>query len=223
DGSRNILTVEDPVEYAVDGVGQTQINPQVGLSFATGLRAMLRQDPDVVMVGEIRDRETADVAVQAALTGHLVLSTVHTNDAVGAITRLRDMKVEPFLIASTVRAVLAQRLVRRLCPQCRQPVTATGSRQSALDLESDAVVYEPRGCPACGQSGYKGRVGLFEAVKVDDTIRRLINSGGDEAAITAHAFRHGQRLSKAARALVLEGVTSPEEAVRVSRQDSSDA
>ena len=126
DGSRNILTVEDPVEYAVDGVGQTQINPQVGLTFAAGLRAILRQDPDVVMVGEIRDRETADIAVQAALTGHLVLSTVHTNDAVGAITRLRDMKVEPFLIASTVRAVLAQRLVRRLCPQCREPVPAAG-------------------------------------------------------------------------------------------------
>ena len=127
DGSRNILTVEDPVEYAVDGVGQTQINPQVGLSFAAGLRAILRQDPDVVMVGEIRDRETAEIAVQAALTGHLVLSTVHTNDAVGAITRLRDMKVEPFLIASTVRAVIAQRLVRRLCPECREPVRAAES------------------------------------------------------------------------------------------------
>ena len=128
DGSRNILTVEDPVEYAVDGVGQTQINPQVGLTFAAGLRAILRQDPDVVMVGEIRDRETADIAVQAALTGHLVLSTVHTNDAIGAITRLRDMKVEPFLIASTVRAVIAQRLVRRLCAECRAPVEATGDR-----------------------------------------------------------------------------------------------
>ena len=126
DGSRNILTVEDPVEYAVDGVGQTQINPQVGLTFAAGLRAILRQDPDVVMVGEIRDRETADIAVQAALTGHLVLSTVHTNDAIGAITRLRDMKVEAFLIASTVRAVLAQRLVRKLCAECRRPVEASG-------------------------------------------------------------------------------------------------
>ena len=124
DGSRNILTVEDPVEYAVDGVGQTQVNPKVGLSFAAGLRAILRQDPDVVMVGEIRDRETAEIAVQASLTGHLVLSTVHTNDAVGAITRMRDMKVEPFLLASTLRAVIAQRLVRRLCPACRAPVAA---------------------------------------------------------------------------------------------------
>ena len=122
DGSRNILTVEDPVEYAMEGVGQTQVNAKVGLTFAAGLRAILRQDPDVVMVGEIRDRETAEIAVQASLTGHLVLSTVHTNDAVGAITRMRDMKVEPFLLASTLRAVIAQRLVRRLCEVCRRPV-----------------------------------------------------------------------------------------------------
>lgn len=223
DGSRNILTVEDPVEYAVDGVGQTQINPQVGLSFATGLRAILRQDPDVVMVGEIRDRETADIAVQAALTGHLVLSTVHTNDSVGAITRLRDMKVEPFLIASTVRAVLAQRLVRRLCPDCCQPVQAAESRASALGLDPQALVFEPRGCASCGQSGYKGRIGLFEAVKVDETVRRLINSGSDESAVADHAFRNAPTLASSARALVLEGVTSPEEAVRVSRQDNMDA
>ena len=223
DGSRNILTVEDPVEYAVDGVGQTQINPQVGLSFAAGLRAILRQDPDVVMVGEIRDRETADIAVQAALTGHLVLSTVHTNDAVGAITRLRDMKVEPFLIASTLRAVIAQRLVRRLCPQCRAPVEAAASLAALLGFEAGAIVYQPKGCGACGGSGYKGRIGLFEAVKVDDSIRRLINSGGDEVAISAHAFRSGDTLSAAARKLVAEGVTSPEEAVRVSRHEAADA
>jgi general secretion pathway protein E len=211
DGSRNILTVEDPVEYAVDGVGQTQINPQVGLTFAAGLRAILRQDPDVVMVGEIRDRETADIAVQAALTGHLVLSTVHTNDAIGAITRLRDMKVEPFLIASTVRAVLAQRLVRRLCPACREPVEATGSLASLL------------GRPACSNSGYKGRIGLFEAARIDDEIRRLINGGADEVAIEAHAFRNSDTLTTAARALVRDGVTSPEEAVRVSRREAADA
>ena len=153
DGSRNILTVEDPVEYAVDGVGQTQINPQVGLSFAAGLRAILRQDPDVVMVGEIRDRETAEIAVQAALTGHLVLSTVHTNDAVGAITRLRDMKVEPFLIASTLRAVLAQRLVRRLCADCRRPAAAAPSLTGLLAIPAGTLVYEPAGCPACGGRG----------------------------------------------------------------------
>ena len=222
DGRRNILTVEDPVEYAVDGVGQTQINPQVGLTFAAGLRAILRQDPDVVMVGEIRDRETADIAVQAALTGHLVLSTVHTNDAVGAITRLRDMKVEPFLIASTVRAVLAQRLVRRLCAECRAPVPVPAPLPS-LAIEAGATLYEPRGCPACAGAGYKGRVGLFEAVRVDETVRRLIGAGGDEAAISAHAFRRAPTLTAAARALVLGGVTSPEEALRVSRREAADA
>ena len=223
DGTRNILTVEDPVEYAVDGVGQTQINPQVGLTFATGLRAILRQDPDTVMVGEIRDRETADIAVQAALTGHLVLSTVHTNDSVGAITRLRDMKVEPFLIASTVRAVLAQRLVRRLCPACRRPEAAEGSLAESLGVAPGTVVHEPAGCAACGGSGYKGRIGLFEAVRVDDAIRRMINAGAHEAEIAAHAFANAPTLTSAARALVLEGVTSPEEAIRVSRHEALDA
>ena len=154
DGSRNILTVEDPVEYAIDGVGQTQVNPKVGLTFAAGLRAILRQDPDVVMVGEIRDRETAEIAVQASLTGHLVLSTVHTNDAVGAITRMRDMKVEPFLLASTLRAVIAQRLVRRLCAECRRPVPAdaatrrcSGSTRGTRDLTSR------RAAPHCQHTG----------------------------------------------------------------------
>jgi general secretion pathway protein E len=217
DGSRNILTVEDPVEYAIDGVGQTQINPQVGLSFATGLRAILRQDPDVVMVGEIRDRETAEIAVQAALTGHLVLSTVHTNDAVGAITRLRDMRVEPFLIASTLRMVIAQRLVRRLCPACRRPAEAAGSLALALGLPEGTRIYEAQGCAECGNGGYKGRIGLFEAVRVDDEIRRLINAGADESAIAAHAFRAAPSLAAAARALVKEGVTTAEEALRVSR------
>jgi general secretion pathway protein E len=223
DGSRNILTVEDPVEYGVDGVGQTQINPQVGLTFAAGLRAILRQDPDVVMVGEIRDRETADIAVQAALTGHLVLSTVHTNDAIGAITRLRDMKVEPFLIASTVRAVIAQRLVRRLCPECRAPVEASGSLAASLGLEPGTIVYEPKGCPACANSGYKGRIGLFEAVRVDDEMRRLINAGAEETAISARGFRSHDTLADSARALVGAGTTSPEEAVRVSRREAADA
>ena len=219
DGSRNILTVEDPVEYAVDGVGQTQINPQVGLTFATGLRAILRQDPDTVMVGEIRDRETAEIAVQAALTGHLVLSTVHTNDAVGAITRLRDMRVEAFLIASTVRMVIAQRLVRRLCPACRQPAPAEGSLADLLGIPAGTAIYEAKGCAECSQTGYKGRIGLFEAVKVDETIRRLINAGGEEAEIAAHAFRSAPSLSAAARQLVLDGLTTAEEAVRVSRHE----
>lgn len=220
DGSRNILTVEDPVEYAVDGVGQTQVNAKVGLSFAAGLRAILRQDPDVVMVGEIRDRETADIAVQASLTGHLVLSTVHTNDAIGAITRLRDMKVEPFLIASSLRAVIAQRLVRRLCPECREPVQAEGSVASLLGFDPGTIVYRAHGCPACGQTGYKGRIGVFEALKVDETIRRLINDGGDEAIIARHAFLHAPTLGSAARALVRAGETTPEEAIRISRREA---
>jgi general secretion pathway protein E len=220
DGSRNILTVEDPVEYAVDGVGQTQVNPKVGLSFAAGLRAILRQDPDIVMVGEIRDRETADIAVQASLTGHLVLSTVHTNDAVGAITRLRDMKVEPFLIASSLRAVVAQRLVRRLCSECRAPEQAEGSVASLLGFDPGTVVWRAVGCPACGHTGYKGRIGVFEAIKVDETIRRLINDGGDEAIIARHAFLHAPTLGSSARALVRAGETTPEEAIRISRREA---
>jgi len=220
---RNISTAEDPVEIRVPGINQVQMSNKKGMTFAVALRSFLRQDPDVVMVGEIRDRETADIAVQAALTGHLVLTTVHTNDAIGAITRLRDMKVEPFLIASTVRAVLAQRLVRRLCPSCRQPVEATGSLSSLLGVETGTIVYEPKGCPACNGSGYKGRVGLFEAARVDDEVRRLINAGADEVAIEAHAFRNSDTLTTAARALVRDGVTSPEEAVRVSRREAADA
>ena len=222
DGSRNILTVEDPVEYAIEGVGQTQVNPKVGLTFAAGLRAILRQDPDVVMVGEIRDRETAEIAVQASLTGHLVLSTVHTNDAIGAITRMRDMKVEPFLLASTLRAVIAQRLVRRLCEHCRRPIEAPPSVAAMLGLKKGAIVYEPVGCEHCSGSGFKGRIGVFEAVRIDEPIRRMINDGSDELAITKHAFAHSDDLATAARALVLAGETTPEEAVRVSRRDATE-
>lgn len=222
DGSRNILTVEDPVEYAVEGVGQTQVNAKVGLTFAAGLRAILRQDPDVVMVGEIRDRETADIAVQASLTGHLVLSTVHTNDAVGAITRLRDMKVEPFLLASTLRAVIAQRLVRRLCQSCRQPVQADKSVCALLGLDLGTVIYQANGCSDCNQSGFKGRIGVFECIRIDDTIRRLINDGCDETLIARQAFLNTPNLGSAARALVRSGDTSPEEAIRISRREDSE-
>lgn len=223
DGTRNILTVEDPVEYAIDGVGQTQVNPKVGLTFAAGLRAILRQDPDVVMVGEIRDRETAEIAVQASLTGHLVLSTVHTNDAVGAITRMRDMKIEPFLLASTLRGVIAQRLVRRLCPSCRRPVQASGSVSALLGFDPGTMVHQPVGCDECSGSGFKGRIGVFEAIRIDETIRRLINDGGDEAIIARHAFVNAPNLGSAARQMVREGQTTPEEAVRVSRSDMADA
>jgi general secretion pathway protein E len=222
DGSRNILTVEDPVEYAIEGVGQTQVNPKVGLTFAAGLRAILRQDPDVVMVGEIRDRETSEIAVQASLTGHLVLSTVHTNDAVGAITRMRDMKVEPFLLASTLRAVVAQRLVRRLCQHCREPHQADKSASALLGFDPGTIVYQAKGCGECNGTGYKGRIGVFEAIRVDDTIRRLINDGGDESLIARHAFLNAPNLGSAARALVRDGQTTAEEAIRISRRDAMD-
>jgi general secretion pathway protein E len=223
DGQRNILTVEDPVEYAVDGVGQTQVNSKVGLDFAAGLRAILRQDPDVVMVGEIRDRETADIAVQASLTGHLVLSTVHTNDAVGAITRLKDLKVEPFLLASTLRAVIAQRLVRKLCEHCREPVQADNSVAAILGLDIGTVIWRPKGCDHCGGTGYKGRIGVFEAIKVDETVRRYIYNGGDEAMITRHAFLKSPTLASAARTMVAKGLTTAEEAIRIARREEIDA
>ncbi len=222
DGSRNILTIEDPVEYAVDGVGQTQVNTKVGMSFAAGLRAILRQDPDVVMVGEIRDAETAQIAVQASLTGHLVLSTVHTNDAVGAITRLRDMGIEPFLLASTLRLVVAQRLVRRLCPNCRKAEGADAGAAKRLGIVPGTKIFRAMGCAACGQSGYVGRIGIYEAVRIDDTIRKLIGESAPEDDIVRVAFAGTLPLGKAARACVLDGTTTVEEAVRVSRQDMSD-
>ncbi|GHC88843.1 GspE/PulE family protein [Novosphingobium pokkalii] len=226
DGARNILTVEDPVEYAIDGVGQTQVNPRLGLTFAAGLRAILRQDPDVVMVGEIRDAETAQIAVQAALTGHLVLATVHTNDAAGAITRLRDMGVEPFLLAATLRAVLAQRLVRRLCPHCRAPEAMPAPLAATLGLEPGSVAMAAPGCAACNETGHSGRVGVFEALWVDDGLRRLLHDDAGEDALAAHAFGLGvgdaggaPRLADAARALVLAGTVSAAEAARILRQD----
>jgi general secretion pathway protein E len=222
DNTRNIMTVEDPIEYYIDGIGQTQVNTKVEMTFARGLRAILRQDPDVVMVGEIRDRETAEIAVQASLTGHLVLSTVHTNDAIGAVTRMRDMKVEPFLLASTLRAVMAQRLVRRLCAECRKAEPLGESGAELLGVKAGTTVYEPTGCEACSGSGYRGRIAVFEAVKVDETIRRLINEDASEDAIVAHAFRKAPTLNMAVRQLVIDGVTTPEEAVRISRRTGDD-
>lgn len=221
DDTRNILTVEDPVEYAITGVGQTQVNPKVGMTFAAGLRAILRQDPDVVMVGEIRDVETAAVAVQAALTGHLVLSTVHTNDAAGAVTRLRDMGIEPFLLASTLRLIVAQRLVRRLCGECRVEEAADKPTARLLGVKAGRPIWRARGCSHCNQTGYVGRLGLYEAIRVDDGIRALIAGEAAEAAINAAAFGKGGTLTDRARAMVLDGVTTVEEALRVTRQDAS--
>ena len=225
DPSRNILTVEDPVEYAIDGIGQTQINPKVGMTFATGLRAILRQDPDIVMVGEIRDVETAEIAIQAALTGHLVLSTVHTNSAVGAVTRLRDMGAEPFLLSSTIAAVLAQRLVRRLCPTCKEPYEPDDAERALLGLRAgdDVRLYRPVGCGRCANSGYEGRIGVYELIVSDERLRTLIHDDASEQEIAAHAFRRADTLAQCGFAHVLAGVTSLAEALRVVRQEEGDA
>ncbi len=220
DATRNILTIEDPVEYAVDGVGQTQVNPKVGMTFAAGLRAILRQDPDVVMVGEIRDAETAEIAVQASLTGHLVLSTVHTNDAVGAITRLRDMGIEPFLLASTLRLIVAQRLVRRLCPHCRKAAPADAATAKIAGIAPGEIIFRAGGCTECNHTGYQGRVGIYEAVRVDERIRRLITENASEDDIAQLAFADADTLGKSARAAMRQGVTTVEEAVRVTRHEA---
>ena len=224
DGSRNVLTVEDPVEYALDGVGQTQVNNQVGVSFAAGLRAILRQDPDVVMVGEIRDPETAEIAVQAALTGHLVLSTVHTNSSVAAITRLRDMGIEPFLLSSTITSIIAQRLVRRLCPDCKveHKPTKRELRELGLKLSSDDVIYQAKGCDTCFGQGYLGRLGLYEIVVMDDKLRAMIHDGARETDMSDYAFRNRPTLLQSGAAYVAEGLTSAQEVLRVCRTKAHD-
>lgn len=221
--SVNILTVEDPVEYVLDGVGQTQVNSKVGMTFATGLRAILRQDPDIVMVGEIRDAETAQIAVQASLTGHLVLSTVHTNSAIGAITRLRDMGVEPFLLSSTLAGVLAQRLVRRLCPSCKEKVPADAATLSLLGRDQQADIYRATGCARCNHTGYEGRIGIFELVAIDDRLKSLIHDNAGEQALAAEAHKSFPTLSKGGFHHVLAGETSVEEVLRVVRDTATEA
>ncbi|WP_312127652.1 type II secretion system ATPase GspE [Brevundimonas sp.] len=225
DGQRNILTIEDPVEYAVEGIGQTQVNTRVGMTFAAGLRAILRQDPDVVMVGEIRDTETASIAVQASLTGHLVLSTVHTNDAAGAITRLRDMGVEPFLLASSVRLIMAQRLVRKLCPHCRAEETLDAVTAARIGLKARTRHFRPVGCSHCAQTGYVGRLGVYEVMPVDETVRRLIATSAPEEELVAAAFgpKGEGLLADRVRIMVQTGQTSVEEAVRVTGERSGQA
>ncbi len=214
--SMNILTVEDPVEYNLDGVGQAQVNTKSGMTFARGLRAILRQDPDVVMVGEIRDLETAETAVQASLTGHLVLSTLHTNTAVGAVTRLVDMGVEPFLLSSSLIGSLAQRLVRVLCRQCARQRPATPLELDFLQVRS-ASVSEPVGCDACGHSGYRGRTGVYELVMVDERMQQLVHDRASEHALEECARRQCPGIQDDGRAKVLAGVTSVEEVLRVTR------
>ncbi|KPP82169.1 MAG: type 2a secretion system ATPase GspE [Oceanicaulis sp. HLUCCA04] len=219
DQTRNILTVEDPVEYAVDGIGQTQVNTKVGMTFAAGLRAILRQDPDIVMVGEIRDGETARIAVQASLTGHLVLSTVHTNSAAAAIARLKDMGIENYLLASTLSAVLAQRLVRRLCAHCREPYEASEREKALAGVTGPLTLYAPRGCDACHQTGYAGRQGVYEIIEIDEALRSMIHDQAREADMARHAFRNGGSLFDAGIALARDGATTLAEVLRVCREE----
>ncbi|MEM7099841.1 MAG: type II secretion system ATPase GspE [Pseudomonadota bacterium] len=210
----NILTVEDPIEYNLSGIGQTQVNTKADMTFARGLRAILRQDPDVVMVGEIRDLETAEVAVQASLTGHLVMSTLHTNTAVGAVTRLMDMGVEPFLLSSSLVGVLAQRLVRALCKDCRVSRPANTTELQFLQ-ESSAQVFDAPGCEACGNTGFKGRTGIYELVIVDDMIRRLIHDQVGEQELAGYARRLAPSIRDDGKAKVLAGATTVQEVLRV--------
>jgi general secretion pathway protein E len=219
DRTSNILTVEDPVEYALDGVGQTQVNPRVGMTFAAGLRAILRQDPDVVMVGEIRDAETAQISVQGSLTGHLVLSTVHTNSAVSAVTRLRDMGIDPFLLAPTLKAIVAQRLVRRLCEHCKVQATATPAECEFLG-QANAEIWKAKGCAACKNAGYKGRLGIYEIVVVHEDLKAKIHSSASEQELTSIAFKNTESLAQCGFRHVLQGATSLEEVFRVVRQDA---
>lgn len=216
----NIMTVEDPIEYELDGIGQTQINSRIEMSFARALRAILRQDPDVILIGEIRDLETAQIAVQASLTGHLVLATLHTNDAPSAMTRLIDMGVEPFLLASSSIGVLAQRLVRRLCPECRVPYVPDAAEQAELGIGPEHTLYRAGGCPACAHSGYKGRSGIYELMVFDETTRTLIHDGANEQVLRTHGSERGMlSLREDGQARVRAGITSLDEILRVTRSD----
>jgi general secretion pathway protein E len=222
---KNIITIEDPVEITQEGVGQIEVNPKIHLSFATGLRAILRQDPNVVLVGEIRDKETAEIAIQASLTGHLVLSTLHTNDAASALTRLVDMGVEPFLVGSSLVAVLAQRLVRILCLECREAYTSTDDelREIGVNPSGQPVeLYRAVGCAACSQTGYHGRLGIFELMAIDDEIRALVSQNVDAKTIKAAATRKGMGTLRADGARkVLSGVTSVAEVIRATEEEGS--
>ncbi|RYG45604.1 type II secretion system protein GspE [bacterium] len=222
----NILTVEDPVEYQVPGISQVQVRPQIGLTFASGLRSFLRQDPDVIMVGEIRDLETAEIAINAALTGHMVFSTLHTNDAAGATTRLLDMGVEPFLVASSLVGVVAQRLVRRVCPYCSESIKPTEDSLMALGVTAEEAATgdfrRGKGCERCSNTGYKGRQGLYELLIVDDTIRRLTVERASSDIMKKHAIDvQGMRtLLGDGKLAVLAGKTTPEEILRVCQRES---
>jgi general secretion pathway protein E len=220
---KNILTIEDPIEYELRGIGQTQVVPKIGLTFGRVIRAHLRQDPDIILVGETRDQETADNAIQASLTGHLVFTTIHTNDAATAFTRLIDMGIEPFLVATSVVAILAQRLIRKLCPECKTPYTPSQEEIIKVGLDPaqvQNVFYRAQGCPECSHNGYRGRMGIYELLEVNEDIRRSVASGKDSAIIKNIAVKHGMRTLRGDGNLkVLEGSTSVDEILRVTAEE----
>jgi len=220
---KNIITIEDPVEYQIKGIGQMQVNPKIDLTFAKGLRSILRQDPDVIMVGEIRDLETAEIAIQASLTGHLVFSTLHTNDSAGAITRLIDMGIEPFLVSSSVVAIMAQRLVRLLCPFCKKEYTPTSMELMDFGLSPEDLkgpVYMPQGCEKCMHTGYRGRTGIYELLIVNDHIRDMILKNVNSQSIKNKAIEMGMKTLRMDGAeKILKGITSIEEVLRVTQED----
>lgn len=216
---RNVMTIEDPIEYNIEGISQTQVNTKANMTFAKGLRAILRQDPDVVLIGEIRDKETADIAVQASLTGHLVLSTLHTNTATGAVTRLGDMDVEPFLLTATLQGVLAQRLVRRLCPYCREQYQVDVEELKHWGLEDqfgpEPIAYRAKGCEQCSNIGYIGRFGLYDLVIMDDPLRQMIHEGASELKMETHVRKTQPSLRESGIARVRAGDTTLEEVLAV--------
>ncbi|PHQ81613.1 MAG: type II secretion system protein GspE [Coxiella sp. (in: Bacteria)] len=218
DSRRNILTVEDPIEYYLPGIGQTQVNTKVDMTFARGLRAILRQDPDIVMVGEIRDYETVEMSIQASLTGHLVLSTLHTNSAIGAVTRLRDMGTEPFLLSSTIIGVLAQRLVRVLCADCKEgkPASAKECDLMALTDDQNPILYHANGCDLCAHTGYIGRTGIYEIIEIDETLRTQIHDNASETQMLDHARKTTPSMRTDGWRKVIDGQTTVEEVLRVS-------
>ena len=216
---RNIMTIEDPIEYNFEGISQTQVNIKANMTFARGLRAILRQDPDVVLIGEIRDGETAAIATQASLTGHLVLSTLHTNTAIGAITRLGDMGIEPFLLTATLQGILAQRLVRRLCPACREPYTPNPEelRFSGIGINyfDKQTIYRAKGCEQCSHTGYTGRFGLFDLVTIDDQLKQMIHDGNSEIEMKNYVYQKNQDLREIGCRHILKGETTLDEVIAV--------
>ena len=218
----NIITIEDPIEYQIDGIGQIQVNPKIDLTFAQGLRSIVRQDPDVILVGEIRDQETAEIAIQSSLTGHLVFSTLHTNDAASAVTRIIDMGIEPFLVTSSVIAIIAQRLVRVLCPKCKEPYRPDENSLYNIGIDQDILtgrtIYQKKGCPSCKHTGYRGRTAIFEIMAMDEPLRRLILKTSDSNSINDLAMQRGMiNLVQDGANKVLSGITTVEEVLRVTR------